>query len=412
MGEWIITVVNNRADRVSRSMVFADIVVEDASAHAQLLIGTNLEGLSGFIEQSLSRLLGDFTLFHADEAALPPEAQLELARERAARLLLHFKLGRLGAERLAQEAEAMARGCLPLPRGGEGRGEGLPGISAALASGVEATSLAAAKSAIDVTGWAEWAAGFGEQGADAVAHLRKLTAMHACLLSFHGSLEAAVRGGDVEARRSVEAKFIALVREWFRESVVPLWNAGLSGDQIVDQLARAAPPGFRVRVMGIQNIKGTGLDFAYRWVHFDRTVRTLRQVAKREDDAAVRARALVESEGLGVLDFARLKTELEALASDSSPALADSLRQVAARADERLAQATAALSATGGSTRSAWVVALERIADVYDGVWRRWKAGRTMDALTSGQTSHGVAAREMQDLMKRQKGGWLFKKRG
>src|SRR6185369_144981 len=54
-GETVVTVVNNRWDRVRRSEVFARIVVEDAVADAHVLIGTNLRGLRSYIDEALAR---------------------------------------------------------------------------------------------------------------------------------------------------------------------------------------------------------------------------------------------------------------------------------------------------------------------------------------------------------------------
>jgi poly-gamma-glutamate synthase PgsB/CapB len=44
---WVSTVVNNRADRVARSRVFASILVNDISADRHFIIGSNLKGLQG-----------------------------------------------------------------------------------------------------------------------------------------------------------------------------------------------------------------------------------------------------------------------------------------------------------------------------------------------------------------------------
>ncbi len=46
------TVVNNRSDRIARSRVFADILVRDLSADQHFLIGDNLAGLAGYVEES------------------------------------------------------------------------------------------------------------------------------------------------------------------------------------------------------------------------------------------------------------------------------------------------------------------------------------------------------------------------
>ncbi|MBT8427387.1 MAG: hypothetical protein KJO02_05090, partial [Erythrobacter sp.] len=50
-GVFVTTVVNNRADRVPRSRVFASMIVNDVSADRHFLIGSNIEGLLEFIRQ-------------------------------------------------------------------------------------------------------------------------------------------------------------------------------------------------------------------------------------------------------------------------------------------------------------------------------------------------------------------------
>ena len=59
---WICGVVNNRADRVPRSKVFAKIIVEDIQADRFFLIGSNLQGLRGFIREAWDELAASFTL--------------------------------------------------------------------------------------------------------------------------------------------------------------------------------------------------------------------------------------------------------------------------------------------------------------------------------------------------------------
>ena len=45
----------------------------------------------------------------------------------------------------------------------------------------------------------------------------------------------------------------------------PLIATTLGGCEIIELIGQLTPPGFLNRIMGIQNIKGTGLDFVYRW---------------------------------------------------------------------------------------------------------------------------------------------------
>lgn len=401
-GEWVVTVVNNRADRVSRSVAFADVLVEDAAANAHVLIGTNLDGLYGFIEASLRRTASALALFHADEESLPPEEKERLALARAGRALARVKIGALGAERLGAEAEAMAAGL------GAQLGAAPPdAFEAALSLGeptLAATRKALARMAPVVPGWA---APLGEHALDAARHVLELAARHAAVLRWRRDLAAACRGRAAD-RRACEAAFRALHRELFLAGIVVLRDPAASGDQVIDAVARACPPGFRVRVLGVQNIKGTGLDFAYRWVAYDRTVRALRELAASRGEEAVRiARALVASEDAGILDVAVGEEGVHAAASREEGTAARDLEAAARLLAERRAACEGALQA-GGRAAAGLVAAAERVVDIWDGLLRRRRADRAVDDLVAGRVSHERAARELRDLMKRQKGGWLL----
>src|SRR5205823_356969 len=67
----------------------------------------------------------------------------------------------------------------------------------------------------------------------------------------------------------LDRAFADAYRALFWETIVPLHDATLTGDQVIDRVARAIPPGAHGAIMGVQNIKGTGLDFIYRWVSLD-----------------------------------------------------------------------------------------------------------------------------------------------
>ncbi|MGD8909781.1 MAG: HEAT repeat domain-containing protein, partial [Chromatiales bacterium] len=62
-GIWLATVVNNRADREPRSQVFASILVEDITADHHFLIGTNLDGLKGYIRNAWELWLKNSPLY-------------------------------------------------------------------------------------------------------------------------------------------------------------------------------------------------------------------------------------------------------------------------------------------------------------------------------------------------------------
>ena len=49
---YVVLVINNRADRVPRSKVFASILADDLAAHQIVAIGSNLGGLRGYLQDA------------------------------------------------------------------------------------------------------------------------------------------------------------------------------------------------------------------------------------------------------------------------------------------------------------------------------------------------------------------------
>jgi poly-gamma-glutamate synthase PgsB/CapB len=388
-GQWIVTVVNNRADRVSRSEVFAAVVVNDAAAHAHVLIGTNLAGLRGSIARELRRRAGAITLWHAEEEALAPERQIALGLDRAFRLLEGVRLPEVGAVTLAEAARAMAEGL---------------GVNVTVATRVFERVLAAD----DPGAWLReelraFAAALGEHGPEAVAFLAREAARHAAVLRWRDTVPGACTSPD--RRRACTAAFRALYVRLFRDTLVPLDDPGLSGDQVMDAIARVCPPGFRVRIMGAQNIKGTGLDFAYRWIAHERTTRLSTRLAEERGEAAVAtAQELAHAEDAGVLDGPPALSALHGAAARETGPTQAALLAAAGMVAQRQRQREEAL---GHRSRRAGALArgLTDLIDVYAGVSRRHRADRILDELARGHLGHERAARELRDLMKRQKGG-------
>ena len=404
VGEWIVTVVNNRADRVSRSMVFADILVNDVSAHAHVLIGTNLEGLRGFIAQALQRKAAALQLFFPDEATLPAPERLQRALQRAARALAGVKLGTLGAARIAAEAEAITRG-LGVDAGA--LDEGL--IAAALQLGHD--TLAETRATVAPALWPQlqrWAAPLGALASAAVDHLSILASRHAAVLACHRHIQQACAGAA--SPDAAEGRFRRLWIDLYLQSLIVLPDPELAGDHVIEAIARAAPPGFRVHIMGMQNIKGTGLDFAYRWVAWQRTADLLAQLATAPaSDAIPIARGLASAEDMGILDLEAAAHAVAALAGRVPAGPAAELAPIRASLHHRLAACEAGLEVTKSArkTGARLRLHLQQILDVWDGVHRRQQADRVIADLVAGRTSHAAAAARTRALMQRQKTGWL-----
>ena len=113
---YVSTVVNNRADRVPRSRVFARILVTDIACDKHFLIGSNIDGLLGFIEEEWAEYERSLTL--AQEGAEPLELLTAWARRQRVPLtkdalagVLHAMLsGMSGAVQRGEVEHAAAKG--------------------------------------------------------------------------------------------------------------------------------------------------------------------------------------------------------------------------------------------------------------------------------------------------------------
>ncbi len=199
------------------------------------------------------------------------------------------------------------------------------------------------------------------------------------------------------ARRLFRAIFIA--------HLVTVPDPKASGDQIIDTVARSCPGGVRVRTMGIQNIKGTGLDLVYRWVHAAQPLRLSEDLFHPE--RSVRMAALARLERWREWSIPACQEVLRALrcmSGDSANAQARS--ELSSAIDAELARRRQAL-ATRQATFSpgAWIKeGLWSLWDPFDAIIRRWRSDRIWSDLTNQRISHDRAARELARIAVRQRG--------
>jgi hypothetical protein len=156
--------------------------------------------------------------------------------------------------------------------------------------------------------------------------------------------------------------------------------------------------------MSLQNIKGTGLDFIYRWMD-------LREI--QGDLARLRAPAEAEA-ALTRLAQQKWTSQLNCAhalrALDDAPVDADLGPRLDALRDKlraRIASLEAASGASQGKRSSPLRRLFERLLDPFDAVLRRRAADRAFRALIAGEIGHTEAQDALQALTARQKGGWL-----
>ncbi|HWO13002.1 MAG TPA: HEAT repeat domain-containing protein [Polyangiaceae bacterium] len=390
-----VLVVNNRADRVARSRVFAQILVDDAAANTAVIINSNLGGMLTFITEALDRKLP--TLLVTGDG--PPARILERfdaamrwlkvpGRPDALERSLQRMLVELGVSAEAASEAARAEALRPLLAAAD------PEPLRAAVTTLIAERAAEAPEALkrDVLHH------IGEQA-------RRILRMRRC----RAELEQLIERGDLG---SVDALVRVAYRELFLDRIQILWNTGASGDQVIDFITHHIPPGTRARLMGSQNIKGTGLDFVYRWLSLDSVEQRLRKldaVSQRQETLAWFA----SYADFGLLDARRARDVLTKIRDAQDPSwapFAHLLGGVLARLDALVKEKTERLERQTAASPWARVFKyVEAWVDHLDSARRSAFAGRVLVDLFAARIGHGRAALLLREVTARQKGGWLFK---
>lgn len=382
---FISTVVNNRADRVPRSRVFARMLVHDVAADRHVLIGSNVEGLIGFINEEWDAYAANLTLFEEGE---DPLDRLEaLAKQ----------------QRIALDQESL---------------DGL--LAAMLAPQSDRVSIEDVVLAAQSCGLADALAKEGADHADAiVAHY---DAMAQQMRSYCNLKDAVTRGGDPSA---LDQHMRDCLGAAFRAKLLPIRDVYTKGESIVRLVAETTPPGLTNRIMGMQNIKGTGLDWVYRWQAWE-TVWKACQSLRCDDPVEIERgyRALASFQEFGSLCETEMRESVaaaRAMLSQLPTVSAAQLDALEVRLESQIrAQDNADTPDSGdeqaGGMLADWsrslVATLEGFVDPSDAMKRRMTSDRIYKALIAEQISLQKAAAELKGITSRQKGGWLVKSLG
>ena len=351
-------------------------------------------------------------------------AQVEAAGRRLDALLARLRVVPGEPPALARQLEIFARGAgreLPAAtvaateercvRWLDGDGElALPATIAAVQADIAAWAEAAVAAAPRLAASDSEAPEVDEPASPAsvAAHFVRQLARSAIACRLRARLARALTTGAA-AIDGFHAELRAAYRGLFLELIDVVEDPASSGDQVVLRCALAVPPGVRVAAMGTQNIKGTGLDFVYRWIALDAASQALAQLQAR--DPQIRRAALLRLESPddpGLLD-AGLVAHVLALRRPAEGE-AELQARAQARARERHAARRAALAERRRRGRSEAVLGwLEGLVDFIDGARRFARAREVMADLVDQRISHARAAQAMRELDARAKGGWLAK---
>ncbi|AKT36952.1 capsule biosynthesis protein CapB [Chondromyces crocatus] len=392
-GRATVMVVNNRADRVARSRVFAQIIVEDIGIDHVILINTNLGGMMQFITEGLDLKLKDMLVtgdggkeralqrFDQNMKKVGIPARPGALEDDLTRMLTAFPMDEAKAKEMVASVI--------------GKRESPDAVEAALKALLDPLTVPEGEDDIrpDIL-------------LHAARRVRRLNARDKARVEVSAALDRNDEAGANQIFRTV-------YRELFLERVEVLWNADAKGDKVVDFMTRAIPPGMDARIMGSQNIKGTGLDFVYRWLSMDRVRLALEKMQKNPSSRRELVNWMLSYTDFGLIDVREALAYMRGVLVGNDEAWAEhkSLVESAIKRLETLDRdKTAGLDAVAKAGMMKKVLGrLEQGVDHLDSVRRTYRARRVMNDLFAQRVGHSGAALLLREIVGRGKGGWLYK---
>jgi len=424
---WLTTVINNRADRVARSRVFASILVEDISADQHFLIGTNLNGFLGYIRENWESYVAKQTLWSPPSnpkkgGNLPAEGEIQQISSNSSSAKTKSALSRLRAKARTyripitkEQIQVRLRIML--------ESQNLLGERSKEKGGVGTETGETENSTI------EYLLSLWEQPQKLFDSLPKtldtdnakaiLERLEIDIKNYQAYQALAQRLEKVSDSQNDELNkaFHQLLWQWFESKLIVIHNAHIPGNQIINQISTATPPGFLNRIMGMQNIKGTGLDFVYRWQAWETCYKATNQLKSGHLHLAEQGlNTLASFQEFGPLSAEYVHqtiTQLQKTAIGQKPHFQSHLTMIL----NNIQQAMHDLDAQSGKHSNKkngffqkLLESVEKLLDPSDAIKRRKIADQIYKDMATGRISYQTAALEIQKLNKRQKGGWLSAK--
>ncbi len=384
---WHTIVINNRADRIARSKVFASILVNDSQADCYFFIGANLIGFQGYI--------GEVWQVYQQNLQFIPENKAEGAdlQEALARLEAQAQKFRIPTS----EAQVLQR----LQGAINGLGEGL--------NGVDKLPLPQSVTGETLTDWhIESIEGIDDESSRAIEQLFKRDAER--YLQYQDFKRQLSENPTAEvANNIVDWLFACFKSQW-----VVIDDYYSTGNQTINTIVQHTPPGLISRVIGMQNIKGTGLDFIYRWQAWDTIHHYCEILSKSREETVLEdtAKALTTWEEFGLLDQQKVRQTLllvKQRPETQKELLQAQFRLIEQRLDQQLTVIGQTLQGSAAKSKVAAKVidGVEAFLDSGDAIKRRKNADKIYQALLDHLISYDKASVELAKITKAQKGGWL-----
>ncbi len=372
----VTAVINNRADRVARSRVFASMVVEDVVADRYILIGSNLSGFKSYLEESWN-LYKSSILLNKDE-----DIKTQLGK-----YIRHYRFIQ-NEEELKAYTKVMVDTL---------------DIKDSIKSDI-LNNISDEKRVKELL-----------NGYDEVIEFYDEYSQQ-----FNGANELFSQIDKLNIEQLNE-KLRDYIWRFFNKRIVIVWNFYAKGNEIIQEIYRQTPPGKFNKIIGMQNIKGTGLDFAYQWVAWDSVYKLCKQL--EEENSTTFKQAIDTLANYDFFNFLMIECVSKAIekAKHSSLAQNDYIQAQIRHIQEIIDKSKEQMSSTNeedevqNDTLKDIIIEkilyfIEGFLDASDAVKRRKTADRIYQDLTQFHISHKKASLELKKIVMRQKGGWFVKR--
>ncbi|GGI88150.1 HEAT repeat domain-containing protein [Legionella impletisoli] len=371
--EWLTTLVNNRADRVNRSQVFAEMIVEDLNVDQHILVGSNIRGLQGYLDKAWNdyesniNLWPDKTTQSAEEYAIQYAKRMRIAYEK---------------ETVKKRLQAMLNGINPNAK-----------YTIFLKSWDSIEQLSQVLNESDFKPWHD---------AILKTHQRNLNHYH----QFESFLDK-VNHANKSEHKTLNQTFKNLMREWFFNKIFIIERLDASGDYIHFEIQQLTPPGYKNTIVGIQNIKGPGLEVVRDWLTWE-TCYEACEKTKQKNAALIK-------EGLDILsEFDEFNLLCDEYVHGTLKNLKErpiaqkewyqmKITAILARLEHSMNEIKQQIQTESKTHwRAALKSAITRVFDIYKGLQRRRIADQIYDDLANGRISSTKAILELQKLNRSQ----------
>ena len=398
---WVVGVINNRADRLPRSKVFAKIIVDDINADRFFLIGTNLNGLKKFIDEAWQQKNSTTTLKKPDGTW-----------DKAAALAT-LKKSAWQFRQIIEPSQIITQ---------------LQAMVVSVIEEVIVRELAAPVIEVNkISAETDFTALFEDTKVpDDLRHsiINQQQWLNRSYAEYCELLET-IEDAPEEIADTVDEKYRTMLSRWFSRKLVTVEDAESTGEEVVGRIVEEIPPGYLARTMGMQNIKGTGLDFVYRFHAWDVCFEACEATQDRRIEVAEKAIvSLVTMPVIGQLCVQKLADTIRLCRTNKMLQRVDLQTQLdVLESRVKTAGAKYEASTTKGSTNTVdapsvlhqnmatlhqWSIQwAEEFLDVNDSIRRREKAELIYREYVACRISRQRAVIELRKLNKRQKGGWL-----